>query len=88
MTFEQCHENLTAIRRRQGTDRPLIRVNFGGTAYCGRLARTDSDPEVRRSKSTPFGVLVLEDAGLARCPETILQIASIPPDGIREIQAN
>jgi hypothetical protein len=88
MTFEQCHENLTEIRRKQGTDRPLIRVDFGGTAYRGRLARTDSDPEVRRGKNTPFGVLVLEEAGLARGPETILQIASIPPNGIRDIQDN
>ena len=88
MTFDQCHANLTAIRRKQGTDRPLIRVDFGGAAYRGRLARTDSDPEARRKSRTPYGVLVLEEAGLARGPETILQIASIPPDGIRDIQDN
>jgi hypothetical protein len=85
MTFDQCHEHLMAIRRRQGTDRPLIRVDFAGAAYRGRLARSDSDQAHRQS---PFGVLVLESLGLARAPETILQIASIPPDGIRDIHEN
>lgn len=83
MTFDQCHEHLKAIRRKQGTDRPLIRVDFAGAAYRGRLARSDSDQTHRQS---PYGVLVLESLGLARGPETILQIASIPPDGIRDIQ--
>lgn len=81
MTFDQCHEHLTAIRRKQGTDRPVIRVDFGGTAYRGRLARTDSD---QASRQSPYGVLVLEALGLARGPETILQIASIPPGGIKD----
>ncbi len=83
MTFDQCREHLTAIRHKQGTDRPLIRVDFAGTAYRGRLARSDSDQTYRQS---PYGVLVLESMGLARGPETILQIASIPPDGIRDLQ--
>lgn len=82
MTFEQCRQHLTAIRTKQGTDRPLIRVDFAGTAYRGRLARTDSDQSHRQS---PYGVLVLESLGLARAPETILQIASIPPGGIQEL---
>lgn len=85
MTFDQCQANLDQIRRRQGTERPLIRVDFGGTAYRGRLARSDSDDDGRVS---PFGVLVLEGAGLAREPQTVLQIASIPPDGIRDINEN
>jgi hypothetical protein len=85
MTFDQCSEQLTAIRRSQGTDRPLIRVDFGGTAYRGRLARSDSDQTYRPS---PYGVLVLESLGLARAPETILQIASIPAGGIRDINEN
>ena len=33
MTFEQCRQHLTAIRSKQGTDRPLIRVDFAGTAF-------------------------------------------------------
>jgi hypothetical protein len=85
MTFDQCREHLTAIRRKQGTDRPLIRVDFAGTAYRGRLARTDCDQAARKS---PYGVLVLETPGLDRGPETILQIANIPPDGIREMDEN
>jgi hypothetical protein len=85
MTFEQCRDHLTTIRREQGTDQPLIRVDFAGTAYRGRLARTDSDQAYRQS---PYGVLVLESLGLARAPETILQIASIPPGGIRDINEN
>jgi hypothetical protein len=85
MTFDQCHDNLTAIRRKQGTTSPLIRVDYGGTAYQGRLARTDSDPDRRRSSSSPYGVLVLEALGLSHGPETILQIGSIPEDGIAEI---
>jgi hypothetical protein len=83
MTFEQCREHLSAIRRKQGTDRPLIRVDFAGAAYRGRLARSDSDQAHRQS---PYGVLVLESLGLARGPETILQIASIPPGGIKDLQ--
>ncbi len=52
----------------------------------GRVKHADSDPEARRASTSPFGVLVLENLGLARGPETILQIASIPEDGIRELQ--
>ncbi len=85
MTFEQCHSTLVAIRRRQGTSRPLVRVDFGGTVYRGRVCRSDSDPEHRREPSSPFGVLVLEEPGLHRAPETILQIASIPDDGLHSI---
>ena len=86
MTFEQCHQNLTAIRRKQGTKTPLIRVDYGGTAYHGRLGRADSDPERRRSNNSPYGVLILESVGLAPGPETILQISSIPEGGIDELR--
>ncbi len=82
MTFEQCHTNLLSIRRRQGTRCPVVRVNYNGMIYQGRLTRADSDPEYRRSPDSPFGVLVLENLGLTRMPETILQIANIPEDGI------
>jgi hypothetical protein len=83
MTVDQCHEQLLAIRRKQRTRYPLIRVDFSGATYRGRLSRTDSDPEHRQSSSSPFGVLVLEGLGLARAPETILQIANIRENGIR-----
>jgi len=84
MTFEQCQTVLVAIRREQGTRCPLVRVDYAGTVVRGRLARADSDPEFRRGDS-PFGVLVVESLGLARGPETILQIANIPADGLHSI---
>ncbi|HEV3121337.1 MAG TPA: hypothetical protein VGY53_05520 [Isosphaeraceae bacterium] len=85
MTVEECHEQLLAIRRAQRTRFPLIRVDFAGATYRGRLSRTDSDPEHRESSRSPFGVLVLEGLGLARAPETILQIANIRAGGIKGI---
>jgi hypothetical protein len=87
MTFEQCHANLLAIRRKQGTRCPVVKVAYNGMVYQGRLTRTDSDPEFRRATSSPFGVLVLENLGLGRGPETILQIASIPENGIDGLSA-
>ena len=86
MTFEQCHTHLLAIRRNQGTSRPAVRVAYNGVIYSGRVKHADSDPQTRRSSSSPFGVLVLENLGLARGPETILQIASIPEGGILDFQ--
>jgi hypothetical protein len=85
MTFEECHAALVAIRRKQGTRCPAIRVDCGGTSYLGRLARADSDPEYRRNGHAPYGVLILEGLGLTRGPETILHIANIPAGGIRDI---
>jgi hypothetical protein len=87
MTFEECQQALVAIRRKQGTRYPLVRIDYAGAVYRGRLARADSDPEFRRDGSSPFGVLVLEQLGLTRGPETILQIASIPPHGLQAIDA-
>jgi len=88
MTFEACHSHLVTIRRKQGTRCPLIRVDVGGAVYQGRLTRADSDPEYRKRSVTPYGVLVLEGLGLSRTPETILQIANIPEDGIRDLEGN
>ena len=84
MTFDECQQALDSIRRKQGTHRPLLRVDYGGSSYKGRLARADSDPEHRPPPGTPFGVLVLEEPGLARRPQTILQIASIAAGAISE----
>ncbi len=86
MTFEQCHANLLTIRRRQGTRCPAVRVAYNGTVYQGRVKRADSDPEYRPATS-PFGVIILENLGLARGPETILQIANIPEQGIEDMSA-
>jgi hypothetical protein len=85
MTFEKCHATLAAIRRKQGTRTPLIRVDYGGTVYEGRVARSDSDPENNHGNIRPFGLLVLEPPGLVRMPETVLQIAGIPDDGLRSV---
>jgi hypothetical protein len=85
MTVEQCQSVLVAIRRQQGTRCPLVRVDSGGAVVQGRLKRSDSDPEHRGRSNSPFGVLVLEGLGLTRGPETILQIADIPDDGIRSL---
>jgi len=85
MTFQSCQSALVAIRREQGTRCPLLRVDFGGTVFKGRLKRADSDPENRHDSLSPYGLIVLEDLGLARGPETLLQIADIPEDGIKSL---
>jgi hypothetical protein len=85
MTFEQCQSVLVTIRKKQGTRCPLVRVDCGGLVVRGRLARSDSDPEFRRDNGSPYGVIVLEGIGLCRQPETIVQIASIPENGLRSI---
>ena len=85
MTFDQCDEVLAALRRTQGTSNPRVRVDLGGVAYRGRVARAGSDPELRSAAKGPFGVLVLENLGLGRGPRTVLQIADIPDDGIKPI---
>ena len=85
MTFDECHSTLTSIRRQQGTRCPKIRIDYGGTVFRGRLARADSDPEYRKDPKSPYGVLVLEQLGLSRTPETILQIADIPSNGVKPI---
>jgi hypothetical protein len=86
MTFEQCHAALVAIRRKQGTRCPLVRVDYAGTVIRGRLARADSDPEHRRDPSSPYGVLVLQSLGLTHGPETIVQIADIPEGGLLPLE--
>ena len=86
MTFDECHAHLAEIRRRQGTSTPLIRVDCGGKRFLGRLARTDTDPDRRRDPSSPYGILVLENPGLIRAPETILQIAEIADDGLHDVE--
>jgi hypothetical protein len=85
MTFDQCQQALVSIRRKQGTRYPVVRVDYGGTVFRGRLARADSDPEFRHDAHSPYGVLVLEQLGLSRGPETILQIANIPQDGLKPL---
>jgi hypothetical protein len=88
MTFAQCHSVLVSIRRKQGTRCPLVRVDCAGSVFQGRLSRSDSDPDAQthHDMNSPFGVIVLENPGLARAPETILQIAEIQADGVQSIE--
>lgn len=88
MTFDECQRALVPIRRRQGTRFPTIRIDYGGAVYHGRLARADSDPEHRQAARTPYGVLVLEAPGLARGPQTVLQIANLESHAIRDAESN
>ena len=85
MTFDECHSTLAGIRRSQGTRCPLVRVDYAGKVIRGRVARADTDPEHRAEPSSPYGVIILENLGLSRAPETILQIASIPVGGLKEL---
>ncbi len=88
MTFDECQRELDSLRSKQGTTRPLIRVDYGGTCYKGLLARSDSDSVVLAVVPSPFGVLVIEDPGLTHQPQTYLQIASIQPGGISDPSDN
>jgi hypothetical protein len=87
MTFEQCQAVLNEIRRRQGTEHPLVQVTSSGTIVCGRLTRTDTDRQPRSNFRSPFGLLAIEQPGLVPGPLTFVQIANIPEDGLREYQA-
>lgn len=84
MTFEHCKATLVEIRRRQGTDHPLVQISCSGTLVRGRLTRTDTDRPPRGNQSSPYGLLVLEQPGLVPGPLTFVQIASIPDDGLQD----
>lgn len=84
MTYEQCLAMLEEIRRRQGTDRPLVRVVVGGVVVRGRVMR--GLPGCRNPKS-PYGLLVVEQPGLGVGPASFVQIANIPDDGLSGIEA-
>jgi len=85
MTFEQCHAAVQSLRQRQGTTCPLVRVDYAGTVIRGRLTRSDSDRNAGKGRVSPYGIMTLEHLGLSRGPETVLQIANIPQDGIHEL---
>ena len=85
MTFDECHESLTRIRRRQGTRFPNLRVDRGGAILRGRLARTDSDPEHRRAPLEPAGALIVEAIGAARGSTTLIPIGEITPGGLDDL---
>jgi hypothetical protein len=83
MTYDQCLAVLDEIRRRQGTDRPLVRVMAGGSVVRGRVVRGFPG---RRNPKSPFAVLVVERPGLTPGPASFVQIASIPEDGLSGIE--
>ena len=85
MTFEQCQAVLDEIRRRQGTDRPLVQIVAGTTVVRGRVVPGASG---RRNPNSPYAVLVLEQPGLTRSPASFVQIASIPEDGLSGIESS
>ena len=84
MTFEQCQAIVAEIRRRQGTDHPLVQVTCSGSIVRGRLRRADTDRPPRPNTRSPYGLLVLEQPGLFPGPLTFVQIANIPDDGLRD----
>jgi hypothetical protein len=88
MTFEKCQAILAEIRRRQGTPHPVVQVQYGAAFVRGRVSRADFDGDHPHNPSSPYGVLVLDQLGLARGPATFLQIANIPEDGLREPSEN
>ena len=83
MTYYQCQAVLDEIRRRQGTDRPLVRVIAGGSIVRGRVVRGLPG---RRNPKSPYGVLVVEPPGLTPGPSSFVQIANIPDDGLSGIE--
>src|SRR4051794_23677282 len=87
MTFEQCQVILAEIRRRQGTDHPLVQVTSSGAIVRGRLRSADTDRPLRPNTRSPYGLLVLEQPGLVPGPLTFVQIANIPDDGLRDARS-
>jgi hypothetical protein len=79
MTYDQCQAVLEEIRRRQGTDRPLVRVVAGSLVVRGRVVRGLPG---RRNPKSPYGVLIVEPPGLTPGPASFVQIASIPDNGL------
>jgi hypothetical protein len=85
MTYDQCQAVLEEIRRRQGTDRPFVRVVAGGSIVRGRVVRGLPG---RRNPKSPYGVLVVEPPGLTPGPASFVQIANIPEDGLSGIESS
>ncbi len=82
MTLEECKARLAEIRAQQGTFKPRVKVIFRGATFQGLLVYSDSDVP-HPSGSPQFGVLVLESPGLVPTPPTLVQIASLKPEGIQ-----
>lgn len=83
MTYDQCQAVLDEIRRRQGTDRPLVRIITRNLTVRGRIALGLPG---RHHPTSPYGVLVVEQPGLTPGPASFVQIATIPEDGLSGIE--
>jgi hypothetical protein len=88
MTFDECQAVLDAIRRNQGTRTPLVSVHYGGTLFRGRVLRCDADPEHRDRVQRPYGLLVLQEPGLANRPDMMFQIADLVSGAIHAEQGD
>lgn len=86
MTYEQCQAILDDIRQRQGTERPMVQVTCGASILRGHVNYSASGLAGRRNPNSPYGVLVLEEMGLARRPASFVQIANIPEDGLSALE--
>jgi hypothetical protein len=86
MTYEQCQSILDDIRRHQGTEGPMVQVTCGASVLRGRVNYSASGLAGRRNPNSPYGVLVLEEMGLARRPTSFVQIANIPEDGLSGLE--
>lgn len=84
MTAEQFETALEEIRRRQGTNRPFVRLATANRTIQGRVAdlvvdRTDRFPH------SPFGIVSIEQPGLVPGPMIHVQVAEILSDGLLEV---
>lgn len=86
MTAEQFETVLDEIRRRQGTRNPLVQVDTAGRTVRGRVGDLVVDRSSRRPHS-PFGIVSIEQPGLVPGPQTLVQVADILDDGVREVPA-
>jgi hypothetical protein len=85
MTAEQFESALQEIRRKQGTQTPLVQVTTAFATLRGRVAPPDVDhSHHRRHPTSPFGVVAIEQPGLVPGPLALVQIADIPEGGLRE----
>lgn len=84
MTFQKCQAILSEIRRRQGTENPVVQLRTADGVIQGRLSRADTDRVPTRNPQSPFGLLELQHLGLSRGAAMLVQIADIPDDGLSE----
>jgi hypothetical protein len=87
MTLEQCQARLAEIRLKQGTSRPIVRVEFRGTTFLGLVVEPDPERKNVRRSPVPYGLLVLETPGLVPGPQTMIQIAALAENAIQEAEA-